>query len=69
MQKKFELNRTKIKGGCQSGNSKSDLPVSTYVVRNSEKIKKFCTLRQGNFKKHFYIVSRIFFSEVKHFIL
>ena len=32
MQKKFEINRTKIKGGCQSGrkmvthNSKSDLP-------------------------------------------
>ena len=33
MQKKFEINRTKIKGGCQSGrkvvthNSKSDLPL------------------------------------------
>ena len=33
MQKRFEINRTKIKGGCQSGrkvvthNSKSDLPL------------------------------------------
>ena len=34
MQKKFEINRTKIKGGCQSGrkkvvthNSKNDLPL------------------------------------------
>ena len=33
MQKKFEINRTKIKGGCQSGrkvvthDSKSDLPL------------------------------------------
>ena len=33
MQKKFEINRTKIKGGCQSGqkvvthSSKSDLPL------------------------------------------
>ena len=35
MHKKFEINRTKIKGGCQSGrkvvthNSKSDLPLYT----------------------------------------
>ena len=34
MQKKFEINRTKIKGGCQSGrkvvpnDSKSDLPLA-----------------------------------------
>ena len=34
MHKKFEINRTKIKGGCQSGkrvvthNSKSDLPLA-----------------------------------------
>ena len=34
MQKKFEINRTKIKGGCQSGrkvvthNSKSDSPLA-----------------------------------------
>ena len=38
MQKKFEINREKIKGGCQSGrkvvthNSKSDLPL--VVVTN-----------------------------------
>ena len=37
MQKKFEINRTKIKGGCQSGrkvvthNSKSDLLLASYV--------------------------------------
>ena len=36
MHKKFEINRTKIKGGCQSGrkvvtpNSKSDLPLNLY---------------------------------------
>ena len=36
MNKKFEINRTKIKGGCQSGtkvethNSKSDLPLVIY---------------------------------------
>ena len=34
MHKKFEINRTKVKGGCQSGrkvvthNSKSDLPLN-----------------------------------------
>ena len=38
MHKKFEINRTKIKGGCQSGrkvvtlNSKSDLPLATRSV-------------------------------------
>ena len=38
MLKKFEINRTKIKGGCQSGrnvvihNSKSDLPLLTYYL-------------------------------------
>ena len=38
MHKKFEMNRTKIKAGCESGrkvvshNSKSDLPL--YVVHN-----------------------------------
>ena len=37
MHKKFEINRTKIKGGCQSGrqvvtdNSKSDLPQDKLV--------------------------------------
>ena len=38
MHKKFEINRTKIKGGCQSGrqvvthNSKSDLPLVVVIV-------------------------------------
>ena len=37
MHKKFEINRTKIKGGCQSGrkvvtnNSNSDLPLSNFA--------------------------------------
>ena len=40
MHKKFEINRTKIKGGCQSGrkvephNSKSDLPLNAQHVPN-----------------------------------
>ena len=39
MHKKFEINRTKIKGGCQSGrkvvthNSKIDLPLRTTDTR------------------------------------
>ena len=38
MNKKFEINQTKIKGGCQSGrevvthNSKSDLTLASYYV-------------------------------------
>ena len=38
MKKKFEINHTKIKGGCQSGrkvvthNSKSDLPLSSDML-------------------------------------
>ena len=38
MHKKFQVNRTKIKGGCQSGrkvvrhDSKSDLPLSRGIV-------------------------------------
>ena len=38
MHKKFEINGTRIKGGCQSGrrvvthNSKSDLPLGRYLV-------------------------------------
>ena len=45
--KKFEINRTKIKGGCQSGrkvvphNSKSDLPLNLYP-------KCLTTLKAGN---------------------
>ena len=39
MHKKFEINRTKIKGGCQSGrkvvthNSKSDLPLVSIIKK------------------------------------
>ena len=54
MHKKFEINRTKIKGSCQSGrkvvthNSKSDLPLGTchmykrrlhFIVRRYIRIK------------------------------
>ena len=48
MQKKFEINRTNIKGGCQSGrnvvthNSKRDLPLlGGYVAYSFERIS-FC---------------------------
>ena len=40
MHKKFEINRTKIRGGCQSGrkvvtqNSKSDLPLVIFLRLN-----------------------------------
>ena len=43
MQKKFEINHTKIKGGCQSGrkvvphDSKSDLPLSIYLLATKSK--------------------------------
>ena len=46
MQKKFEVNQTKIKGGCQSGrkvvahNSKSDLPLGMYYCMNQQSWKK-----------------------------
>ena len=46
MHKKFEINRTKIKGGCQSGrkvvthNSKSDLPLYPIFFLLSKKTKK-----------------------------
>ena len=47
MHRKFEINRTKIKGGCQSGtkvltrDSKSDLPLSKISIdpKNGKKIK------------------------------
>ena len=55
MQKKFETNRTKNKGGCQSGrkvvthNSKSDLPLAIQLEQmhkkfeiNRTKIKGVC---------------------------
>ena len=46
MQKKFEINRTKIKGGCQSGrkvvthNSKRDLTLLSFLskIQNKQKI-------------------------------
>ena len=47
MHKKFEINLTKIKGGCQSGrkvvpnNSKSDLPLVSF----------FCQLNDGSFEE------------------
>ena len=43
MDKKFEINRAKIKAGCQSGrkvvphDSKSDLPLDTYTT--GDKVK------------------------------
>ena len=47
MHKKFEINGTKIKGGCQLGtkvvihNSKSDLPTSIYIIAVSTYIPKY----------------------------
>ena len=46
MHKKFEINRTKIKGGCQSGikvvtqNSKSNLPLADRPTEFEEKKEK-----------------------------
>ena len=47
MHKKFEINQTKIKAGCQSGrkvvthNSKSDLPLhSCHVIQSQSVCKK-----------------------------
>ena len=46
MHRKFEINQTKIKGGCQSGrkvithNSKSDLPLSHIVLLRSRFVKR-----------------------------
>ena len=48
--KKFEINQTKIKGGCQSGrklvthNSKSDLPV-VYLSRRQIQVRNCCVGR------------------------
>ena len=45
MQKKFEINKTKIKGGCQSGrkvvplDSKSDLPLDFEVISSQKRFK------------------------------
>ena len=46
MHKKFEINQTKIKGGCQSGrevvthNSKSDLPLGEPVRRDRDDVHR-----------------------------
>ena len=56
MHKKFELNQTKIKGGCQSGrkmvthNSKSDLPL--HVAVTSLKVIKY---GRAYVQKHFFL--------------
>ena len=54
MHKKFEINRTNIKGGCQSGrkvvtqDSKSDLPLNTYYFgpNNEIVLNKKCAKMQ-----------------------
>ena len=55
MHKKFEINRTKIKVGCQSGrkvvahDSKSDLPLTSYICLieiNLQVTGEFCFLKQ-----------------------
>ena len=64
MQKKFEKNRTKIKGGCQSGrkvvphNSKSDLPL---VERRELSQKTVLSSRSYKFPQHgeYMIISDI----------
>ena len=49
MHKKFEINQTKIKGGCQSGrkvaphDSKSDLPLSILHNNNNAMSPRTCT--------------------------
>ena len=48
MHKKFEINHTKIKGGCQSGrkvvthNSKSDLPLARFFfnMRHTQNVDR-----------------------------
>ena len=52
MHKKFEINRTKIKGGCQSvtHNSKSDLPLIANINANKiGSIYKFLAQFFSNF--------------------
>ena len=56
MHKKFEINRTKIKGGCQSGrkvathNSKSDLPLG-YVCAFADYVVHTYVLTRKSFSK------------------
>ena len=53
MHKKFEINRTKIKGGCQAGrkvvphDSKSDLPLVICATENFSNV--FCGAQRGPF--------------------
>ena len=60
MHKKFEINQTKIKGGCQSGrtvvthNSKSDLPLVT-LLKNSACLLTFFYQRVGNWEGFFLV--------------
>ena len=63
MHRKFEINRTKIKGGCQSGrkvvphDSKSDLPLVTFLnpttsfLKNSKKMENLENLGENAEKK------------------
>ena len=54
MKKKFEINKTKIKGGCQSGikvvthNSKSDLPLAVTGTVCKKKRLKLCKKSKKN---------------------
>ena len=55
MHRKFEINRTKIKGGCQSGrkvvnhNSKIDLPLARVVDIRLRYVKMYFTYAQSVF--------------------
>ena len=58
MHKKFEINQTKIKAGCQSGrkvvthNSKSDLPLhSCQVIQSQSACKKAKERERESFRK------------------
>ena len=68
MHKKFEINGTKIKGGCQSGrkvvthNSKSDSPLefearrNTYsiLIHDSEGVRSLCRGYLGHYTGPFF---------------
>ena len=68
MQKKFEINQTKIKGGCQLGrkvvthNSKSDLPLVTldirylYVTHNYQGYIETVSMKLFFIQLYFYIL-------------
>ena len=56
MNKKFKVNRTKIKGGCQSGrkvvthNSKSDLPLLSSTLKRLLKLGFITEIYSDNFQ-------------------